>query len=258
MTELQIFSVEGSDMRFGVAEDGRPYVVAEDFTPQLDYSRARDALRMVDEDEKGAQNVRTPGGPQQMAVLYEDGIWELIFLSRKPQAKAIKKRVKAILREIRETGSYSVPTSAPALPQDYEEALEALLEKVRDNKALTAENAKLKVKAEAYDLWLNGKGCYLVGTVAKMLGLGPKMLWDFLYAEKLLIKSPGTKRHREPYARPDTKDWFEVEPVPPDRANGHATKTTGVTPYGSEQIRLRLIKRGVLPPQQLALLGGGA
>lgn len=106
-SELQVFDVAGSGIRFGVTEHGRPYVVAEDFTPSLGYSRARDALRMVDADEKGAQSVRTPGGPQQMAVLYEDGIWELIFLSRRPEAKAIKKRVKAILREIRETGSYS-------------------------------------------------------------------------------------------------------------------------------------------------------
>lgn len=130
------------------------------------------------------------------------------------------------------------------------------LEIEEEREHLAIENAKLRVKAEAFDLWLNGKGCYLVGTVAKMLNVGPKALWDFLYAEKLIIKAPGTRRHREPYARPDTKGWFEVEPVAPDRANGHATKTTAVTPYGAEQIRLRLIKRGILPPQQLALIEG--
>jgi hypothetical protein len=40
-------------------------------------------------------------------VIYEDGLWGLIFRSTKPEAKAIKKRVKAILREIRATGSCS-------------------------------------------------------------------------------------------------------------------------------------------------------
>ncbi len=124
--------------------------------------------------------------------------------------------------------------------------------------ALEAENAKLRVKAEQFDDWLNGKGCYLIGTVAKMLSLKPKALWDFLYAEKILINRPGNKRHREPYSRTDTENWFEIKAVPPERANGHATRTTYLTPYGAEQIRLRLIKRGLLPHEQLALIEGSA
>lgn len=169
---------------------------------------------------------------------------------RKPEIAAAQSYFAVKTREA-ETAQ-----AAQALPQDYEEALEALLDKVRDNKALTAENAKLKVKADQYDEWLNGKGCYLIGSVAKMLGIGPKTLWDFLYAEGILINRPGTRRHREPYSRKDTEGWFELKPVPPERANGHATKTALLTPYGAEQLRLRLIKRGLLPPQQLALIGG--
>lgn len=141
---------------------------------------------------------------------------------------------------------------------DELEVAERYIASLRREKTLRAENAKLRVKAEAFDLWINGKGCYLVGTVAKMLDLGPTVLWKFLYEEKILIRAPGTKRHREPYSRPDTKGWFDVDPVAPERANGHATSTTVVTPYGAEQIRLRLIKRGVLPPQQLALIDGSA
>lgn len=124
-------------------------------------------------------------------------------------------------------------------------------------KELESENAKLRVKADQFDDWLNGKGCYLIGTVAKMLGLRPNALFDFLYAEKILIRSPGNKRHREPYSRPDTAGWFDIKAVPPERANGHATRTTYLTPYGAEQVRLRLIKRGLLPHEQLALISGG-
>lgn len=107
---LMPFDVDGSDMRFGRDEDGSPYVVASDFARRLGYRDAADALRNVDEADRGTRIVRTPGGNQQMAVLYEDGIWELIFLSRRPEAREIKKRVKAILRQIRETGSHSVAT----------------------------------------------------------------------------------------------------------------------------------------------------
>lgn len=155
------------------------------------------------------------------------------------------------------THEAELANSAPVL--DEIEVAERYVASLRREKALAIENAKLKIKADAFDLWINGKGVYLVGTVAKMRGinLGPKTLWDFLYAEKLLIKAPGTKRHREPYARPDTENWFDVNPVPPERTNGHATSTTCITAYGAEQIRLLLIKRGIIPSEQLALISGG-
>ena len=172
MTELQLFDVEGSGMRFGVSDDGRPYVAAEDFTPRLGYSRARDALRMVDDDEKGAQIVRTLGGDQRVSVLYEDGIWELIFLSRRPEAKAIKKRVKAILREIRETGSYSAGMRFE-IPQTFAEALELAARQARDLDAARAENAELKPDAEAWQVLASAEPDYSVREAAYILNRDP-------------------------------------------------------------------------------------
>ncbi len=172
MSDLQIFDVSGSDMRFGVSEDGRPYVVAEDFTPQVGYSRARNALRMVDEDEKGAQIVSTPGGDQRMDVLYEDGIWELIFLSRKPEAKAIKRRVKAILKQIRETGSYSA-MPAFQIPQTYAAALELAALQARQIEAKDSTIAALEPAAEAWGVLAEAKGDYSVREAAQILDRDP-------------------------------------------------------------------------------------
>lgn len=112
---LHRFDVGGTNIRFGVAEDGRPYAVASDFAKTMGYRDAEKATRLLDEDEKGTQIVGTPGGPQQMKVIYEDGIWELIFRSSLPGAKAIKKQVKTILREIRETGRYEAEPIAANL-----------------------------------------------------------------------------------------------------------------------------------------------
>ncbi|MFN2636817.1 MAG: phage antirepressor KilAC domain-containing protein [Gemmatimonadaceae bacterium] len=144
------------------------------------------------------------------------------------------------------------------IPQTLSQALRLAANQAEQIEELEAVNRRLTVKAAAFDDWINGKGCYLIGTVAKMLGLGPKRVWDFLYDEKVLIHAPDTKRHREPYAGKPSTSWFEVKPVDPDRANGHATNTTYLLPYGAEQLRLLLIKRGVLPSQQLALIGGGS
>jgi prophage antirepressor-like protein len=108
MTTPIMFDVQGSDIRFGVTEGGRPYAVASDYAKAMGYTRTSDALKLLDDDEKGAAICRTPGGKQELRVIFEDGMWELIFRSSLPGAKAIKTRVKAILRQIRETGRYEV------------------------------------------------------------------------------------------------------------------------------------------------------
>jgi DNA-damage-inducible protein D len=142
------------------------------------------------------------------------------------------------------------------IPRTLAQALRLAADQAEQIEELEAANQKLTVKAAAYDDWINGKGCYLIGTVAKMLGLGPKTVWDFLYDEKVLI-AKGARR-REPYAGKPSTPWFEVKPRDPEKTNGHATNTTYITPYGAEQLRLLLIRRGLLPPQQLALIDGAS
>ena len=66
----------------------------------------------LDEDEKGVCNVYTPGGMQDMTVINESGLYNLIFRSRKDEAKQFRRWVTHdVLPSIRKTGSYSVPTA---------------------------------------------------------------------------------------------------------------------------------------------------
>jgi prophage antirepressor-like protein len=169
---LAVFDVSGADIRFGLTEDGTPYSVAADFAKSMGYRQTKNALDLLDDVEKGFALAETPGGRQRLAVIYEDGMWELIFRSTLPGAKAIKARVKAILREIRETGSYSAePTSqaAPALPQDYEEALVHLLDKVRENKQLESKVRELEPAAQAWDVLASASGDYSLRDAAHIL-----------------------------------------------------------------------------------------
>lgn len=123
MTTPIVFDVQGANWRFGSDDAGRNWVVAGDIAKSMDYRDAANALRAVDDDEKGTQIVSTPGGPQEMKVIFEEGIWELIFLSRKPEAKAIKARVKAILKQIRETGRFEAePTQLGPTTVVWEQA----------------------------------------------------------------------------------------------------------------------------------------
>lgn len=103
--------VESQTWRFGTTDSGVPFVIAQDISDTLDYHSPSDAVYMLDDDEYGLEQIQTiesngVNKRRSMLVIYEDGIWELIFRSSKEGAKLLKKRVKAILREIRETGGF--------------------------------------------------------------------------------------------------------------------------------------------------------
>lgn len=66
--------------------------------------------RNLDEDEKGTQIVRTPGGQQKTSVISESGLFAAILKSRKPEARKFRKWVTSeVLPSIRKTGSYAMP-----------------------------------------------------------------------------------------------------------------------------------------------------
>ncbi|MER6435408.1 phage antirepressor KilAC domain-containing protein [Streptomyces sp. NPDC001185] len=179
---LQLFDVSGADIRFGQTEHGIPYAVAADFAKAMGYGQATDATRLLDEDEAGQQIVltRSANGVEQrreMNVIYEDGMWELIFRSTLPGAKAVKTRVKAILKEIRETGRYEATVD---VPQDYEQALVHLLDKVRENKALEAENKVLAPKAGKWDEFLSAEGLIGMRETADLFHLDVRTLTAWL------------------------------------------------------------------------------
>ena len=96
--------------------DGEPWFVAVDVAVALGYRNAPDAARHLDDDEKGTQIVRTPGGSQKVTVINESGLYALVLRSRKPDARKFAKWVTGeVLPSIRKTGSYM----APAFPARF-------------------------------------------------------------------------------------------------------------------------------------------
>ena len=85
-----------------------PLFRAGEVARMIDYSNSSLSkfLEMVDEDEKDKKKVLTPGGVQQVWFLTEQGLYEILFQSRKPKAKEFKKWVKQVLKDIRKQGYY--------------------------------------------------------------------------------------------------------------------------------------------------------
>lgn len=90
--------------------DGEPWFVAKDVCDALGIEKYRDALGRLEDDEKGCPvTVDTLGGPQKMSAVNESGLYNLIFQSRKPEAKKFRKWVTGeVLPSIRKTGRYEV------------------------------------------------------------------------------------------------------------------------------------------------------
>lgn len=96
-------------------------------------------------------------------------------------------------------------------------------------------NAELEPKAEAHDAFMSADGCYLIGNVAKMLGLGQNTLFARLRDEHILIS--GGRRHNTPYQQ--YAHHFKVTASSYSDSDGveHTTNTTYVKPSGVDFIR---------------------
>ena len=92
------------------------WFIAADIAKILGYRDALNAVRTLDDDEKGTHIVSTLGGDQALTVISEAGLYRLIFTSRKPVAERFKRWLAhEVLPEIRRTGSYvGLPASRPS------------------------------------------------------------------------------------------------------------------------------------------------
>jgi prophage antirepressor-like protein len=259
---LAVFDVSGADIRFGLTEDGAPYAVASDYAKAMGYARTQSATDLLDEDEKGYAQTVTPGGTQRLAVIFEDGMWELIFRSTLPGAKAIKSQVKAILREIRETGSYSVAQPAPALPdmatpQGRMAVARMLLESTERELELTTRVADLEPKALAHDtLMAAAKGDVLVRQAAKVLGWKERDLRGFLLDEKLIYRRQQTCGGWEyDFYAAHAEQFNAVEKVVEHTWGSCAHYTLHLTPRGLAFVQMRIGKR---QSEMHAAIQGGA
>lgn len=91
------------EIRFVEKTPGEWWAVAADVATALSFSRPADMVRMVEAQDKGVHKVRTLGGEQDMLILTEYGIYQCVFNSNKPEAKAFKRWVFGVIKQLRES-----------------------------------------------------------------------------------------------------------------------------------------------------------
>jgi anti-repressor protein len=186
-----------------------PLFLAKDVAEWIEHSDVSTMIRSVDDDEKVTNIVCTLGGNQEAWFLTEDGLYEILMQSRKPIAKAFKKEVKKILRDIRLYGSYSVPRT-------YVEALQLAVEQQRMIEQQNQLIGELKPRVDYLDRILKSKSLVTITQIAKDYGMSGSAMNRLLHELGIQFKQSDQwllyqKYHDKGYTFSET---FTIEDVP--------------------------------------------
>lgn len=207
---------------YGTAEN--PLFLAKEVAEVLNYSESNSSklTNLVESDEKVRNIITTPGGNQEVWLLTEDGLYEVLFQSRKPIAKEFKKGVKEILKTIRKTGGY-IATKQDDTPEEIMAralivAQETIKRKEERLKQLEEKNAKLQPKADFAEAAFKAEGKVDIGQAAKILnlGFGRNTLFGKLRDAGIFFKD-----RNEPKQKYIDAGYFEMTLLPPIRRDNH-------------------------------------
>jgi anti-repressor protein len=229
MSNLQTFDFTGQTVRVLIDQNAKEWFLAKDVCDVLEISNSRDTVSRLDNDQKLVSVVTTSGQKREMTFVSEAGLYELIFTSRKPEARAFKKWVfEEVLPTIRKTGSFQT-VKPDALPTHLETArqLVSALEHIE----------VLQPKAEFYDHVTQSDSELDMHEVAKILdlGLGRNNLMDRMRKDGILM------RDNSPYQKFVDAGYFRLVEMKYETLSGEkriGTKTVA-TQKGLDFIRRR-------------------
>lgn len=243
--------------------EGEPWFVAKDVCECLELTDVSKTISLLDDDEKGTNSIRTPGGEQQMLVVSEPGLYSLILRSRKPEAKAFKRWVThEILPSIRKTGHYGAPETedeilarALVIAEGRLGMLSHAVSELQEQIALDAPKVEL---AEAI---METEECVSINQFAKILkqrglDIGANRLYRDLRRDGYLMHRRGTNWNM-PTQRMMDKGYFRVVERMTEADDGYqfVTVTTMITGAGQYHLFAHFLdKYGVR--RQLSLFGG--
>lgn len=249
MNNLKIYeNAEFGQIRT-VEINGEPWFVGKDVAETLQYTNPQKAVREhVDEEDKGVNEMDTPGGMQQIVIINESGLYSLILGSRLESAKRFKHWITSeVIPSIRKTGSYNLPqTYADALRELANKAEEAERLKLVNNK-LEEQNLRMRPKEIFADAVAASKTSILVGELAKLITqngvqIGQNRMFKWLRENGYLMSS-GTSCNM-PMQRYVEQGLFEIKESNIQNADGSVriTRTTKVTGKGQQYFINKFLK----------------
>lgn len=226
MNQLQVFeqrNVLGQELKiYGTQEE--PLFLAKDVAEWIEHANTTLMLKNVDDDEQKLDYALDSSGQRRKsAFLTENGMYEVLMQSRKPIAKAFKKKVKEILKDIRKHGMHATPLTIESMLNDPEtmiKTLQALQEEQRKNAIAEMKVKELEPKAQYYDLILSNTSLITVRSIAKDYGMSPQ-------AFNKLLKDLGVQYKQSEqwflYAKYQNKRYTSSEPVTVHHTSGRTS-----------------------------------
>ncbi len=238
--ELQVFSYEGNEIRT-VQHNGEPWWVLKDVCDVLELSNPSMIADRLDDDERAKYCLGRQGDTN---IISESGLYNVILLSRKPEAKKFKRWVThEVLPTIRKHGAYVTPAKLEEImndPDAWIKVLTALKEERAAKERLQLEATENKPKVVFADAVSVSDGTILIGELAKILKgngieIGQNRLFEQLRQDGYLIKRKGTD-YNAPTQRAMELGLFKVKETAITHSDGHVTisKTTKVTGKGQQ------------------------
>ena len=262
--EIQLFHNDDfGDVRT-VIINGEPWFVAKDVATILKYTNPLKAIRdHVFEEDKGVNELFTPGGKQRITVINESGVYSLILSSKLQSARAFKHWVTSeILPTIRKTGRYGGDDATFLINKFFPVATEQqrvfLHTAFTQIETLSAQIEEDRPKVEFADQVASTDALITIGTMAKVasdkgIAMGQNRLFQFLRDMHILIDSED-KRKNLPYQEYLDRGYFKVREKAFHKRNGTYEPyfQTMVTGKGQLYIVKRLRKDyypGMYPPE---------
>lgn len=139
MTDIQIFSnPQFGEIRTAIGENGEPMFCLPDLCRVLELTPSKVAQRLS-EDVLSKYPLETAGGVQQTNFVNEDGLYDAILDSRKPEARKFRRWVTSeVLPTIRKHGVYATPQTIDSIIADPANGIKLLqaLQEEREAKQL--------------------------------------------------------------------------------------------------------------------------
>ena len=241
-TDLSVFnSSEFGEVRV-VEKDNDPWFVVKDVCDCLGLGNTTDASRRVEEEDKSTFSITKGGMPH--VIVNESGLYTLILLSRKPEAKRFKKWVTSeVLPSIRKHGAYMTEDTLERTLQDpdYMIGLITNLKMERErNRVLETKIVEDTPKVNWANALLTSHKSILVGEMAKILKqngieIGQNRFFEWLRENGYLIKRRGAD-YNMPTQYSMELGLFEIKETVICHNSGHTTAsfTSKITPKGQQ------------------------
>ena len=258
-TEIQVIDsreVLGKDFKiYGTIE--KPLFLAKDVANWIENSNTSQMVRNIDEDEKIkaiAPIYNVYNGQyenQECLFLTEDGLYEVLFQSRKPIAKAFKKEVKQILKALRLNQIELVNTTNETKIDDTINNLMNMINTlIEDNKKKDVmlekmvnhilENDKTKVKAEIKEIKTDNIEEEILNLTEDFMSV--KEFCKFINSKGVIPKKIGNHIIHQLFR---DNNILNSNNIPTDLAQGYFIDT-------NETTQLILTKQGMIETYRLA------